>query len=132
MLFSDSWVVQRIVFESKRLDQAEEEAEEDLERREAELLAAQDKVRESLSRLRRLRKQKRLVVTKGHDMIRRGLDSLDELERVEAEESAAVEAVPPAEVVEEEVDWAAILGEPLDPALFGGTPAEAAGTSGGA
>ena len=30
------------------------------------------------------------------------------------------------------VDWAAILGEPLDPALFGGTAVEAAGSSGGA
>jgi len=114
------------------LKQAKREARESLISRRDELLRAQEAFNEASARLIRLDRQEESVVERGRDMVRRGLDSLDELERVEAEESAAVEAVPPVGVVEEEVDWAAMLGEPLDPALFGGTPAEAAGTSGGA
>ncbi|KFY32640.1 hypothetical protein V493_00005 [Pseudogymnoascus sp. VKM F-4281 (FW-2241)] len=53
---------------------------------------------ETLSKLLRLRKQKRLIRTRGKDMLRRGLKTLDELdaaeeaERVASEKRDAVEA----------------------------------------
>lgn len=46
---------------------------------------------ETLSKLLRLRKQKRLIRTRGKDMLRRGLKTLDELDAAEEAERAAVE-----------------------------------------
>ncbi|OBT70528.1 hypothetical protein VF21_10439, partial [Pseudogymnoascus sp. 05NY08] len=41
---------------------------------------------ETLSKLLRLRKQKRLIRTRGKDMLRRGLKTLDELDAAEEAE----------------------------------------------
>ncbi|OBT49711.1 hypothetical protein VE04_10242 [Pseudogymnoascus sp. 24MN13] len=46
---------------------------------------------ETLSKLLRLRKQKRLIRTRGKDMLRRGLKTLDELDAAEAADRAAAE-----------------------------------------
>lgn len=86
----------RIVAESKRLDQAEVEAEELFRERRAALLKAQQDLDEALGRLDRLRRQKRLVVTRGADMVRRGLESLDDLEAAEQRESDAAVAMQAA------------------------------------
>lgn len=51
---------------------------------------------ETLSKLLRLRKQKRLIRTRGKDMLRRGLKTLDELDAAEAAERAATEAAEAA------------------------------------
>ncbi|ELR03271.1 hypothetical protein GMDG_08893, partial [Pseudogymnoascus destructans 20631-21] len=46
---------------------------------------------ETLSKLLRLRKQKRLIRTRGKDMLRRGLKTLDELDAAEEAERVAAE-----------------------------------------
>lgn len=74
---------------------------------ETELLALQQQVNERIARLTRLRKQKKMVVSKGHDMIRRGLRSLDELEeaeRLEAEAAIDVQALGGFGVI----DWSSL------------------------
>lgn len=63
-------------------DQALELAEEEAERAQA--------------KVRRLRRQRRVLADKVHRMVRRGLDSLEELDRVEAEERRLSE-LPSAE-----------------------------------
>ncbi|KAL2196648.1 hypothetical protein P885DRAFT_37161 [Corynascus similis CBS 632.67] len=79
----------RIVDESKRLDREEQDAKESFRLERAALLEAQQCMDESLARLDRIRRQKRLLLTKGRDMVRRGLASLDEVEEAERQESAA-------------------------------------------
>jgi fatty acid/phospholipid biosynthesis enzyme len=46
---------------------------------------------ETLAKLLRLRKQKRLIRTRGKDMLRRGLKTLDELEAAEEADRVAAE-----------------------------------------
>lgn len=52
---------------------------------------------ETLSKLLRLRKQKRLIRTRGKDMLRRGLKTLDELDAAEEAERVAAEKQDAAE-----------------------------------
>jgi CO dehydrogenase/acetyl-CoA synthase beta subunit len=52
----------------------------------AQLEAAQRTALESASRIRRLEKQERFLKSKGKDMVRRGLKTLDELEEAEEKE----------------------------------------------
>jgi ABC-type transporter Mla subunit MlaD len=126
--------VTRIIDESRRLDREEQDAEEafrsersSLLEVQARLVESQRRLDESLARLDRIRRQKRQLLSKGGDMVRRGLASLDEMEEVERQESnAVVEAsVNGAFGV---MDWNAIFGtlpslEPLvDPGSSGGTP----------
>ena len=82
--------VTRIVEESNRLDREERDAEEAFRVERTALLEAQKRLDESLARLDRVRSQKRLLFSKGSDMVRRGLASLDEVEAVEQQESLAV------------------------------------------
>ena len=56
-------------------------------KREEERLDREEE--ETLSKLLRLRKQKRLIRTRGKDMLRRGLKTLDELDAAEEAERAA-------------------------------------------
>ena len=76
--------------ESKRLDSEEQDAEEAFRVERLALAEAQKRLDESLARLDRIRRQKRTLLSRGSDMIRRGLSSLDEMEDVEQRESAAV------------------------------------------
>lgn len=76
-------VATRLMAEKRRIESEEDSVE-------TELLALQQQVNERIARLTRLRKQKKMVVSKGHDMIRRGLRSLDELEEAERQEADAV------------------------------------------
>nr|XP_036577782.1 uncharacterized protein CTRU02_12302 [Colletotrichum truncatum]KAF6784841.1 hypothetical protein CTRU02_12302 [Colletotrichum truncatum] len=72
--------------EQKKVKQEEQEAEEALEILQTQLAAA-------LGRLSRLRKQKRFLKERGSDLIRRGMQSVDEWEeeeRVVAAQEAAV------------------------------------------
>ncbi|KAL0942007.1 uncharacterized protein CTRU02_204770 [Colletotrichum truncatum] len=57
--------------EQKKVEQEEQEAEEALEILQTQLAAA-------LGRLSRLRKQKRFLKERGSDLIRRGIQSVDE------------------------------------------------------
>ncbi len=52
---------------------------------------------ETLSKLLRLRKQKRLIRTRGKDMLRRGLKTLDELDAAEEAERVAAEKLAQTE-----------------------------------
>jgi hypothetical protein len=52
----------------------------------AQLEAAQRSALESAARIRRLKKQEKFLKSKGKDMVRRGLKTLDELEEVEEKE----------------------------------------------
>ncbi|KAF4982161.1 hypothetical protein FDECE_17563 [Fusarium decemcellulare] len=79
--------VTRIIEEAKRLEKAEEAAEELLSSRREALRLAQRELDESLSQLESCRKRKKELVSRGVEMTRRGLDSLDELEEVERAES---------------------------------------------
>ncbi|AEO54338.1 hypothetical protein MYCTH_77342 [Thermothelomyces thermophilus ATCC 42464] len=80
----------RIVDESKRLDRLEQDAKEALRADHDSLAKAQRRLDESLARLDRIRRQKRSLLSRGSEMVRRGLASLDELEEVEQQESGAV------------------------------------------
>ncbi len=102
----------RIIFEHRRLEREEEAAEAVIEDAEA-------KLREGLARLKRLRKQKKLVREKGVQMVERGLKDLDELEALEAAEAQATTSAAAAAIV----DW-----PPVD--LGGWNFASVEGTSG--
>lgn len=86
-----SGLVSRIIRESRALDLKEAAEEELLQSRCEGLQRAQSELDESLSRLETCRKRRRQLVSRGIEMTRRGLDSLEELER--AEEVAAAEDV---------------------------------------
>lgn len=104
------FVVGRIISESKRLNKEEESAEELLASRRAALRQAQADLDESLNRLERLRKQKRQLISKGNEMARLGLQSLDELEAEERKESDAVIEVQSLGGVDL-IDWNAVAGD---------------------
>lgn len=116
-------VVGRIISESKRLDQEEERAEE-------QMLKAQAELNEALARLARLRRQKRQLVTKGQQMTRLGLQSLDELEEEERRESEAVIDAQSLGAIDV-LDWNAVFGDALLNAA-GDTAVIGAGNSSGA
>lgn len=65
--------------EEHRIETAEMVAEESLRR-------AQQQMTEAVNRLSRLRQQKKLLKTRGRDLLARGLKSLDELEALEEKE----------------------------------------------
>jgi hypothetical protein len=76
------------------------------DRLSAEMEAAINQAQEAMAKQLRLRKQQKLLKTRGAEMLRRGLKSLDELD--EAEERERAEAATPA-------------SPPREP-LFGGGP----------
>ncbi|TPX17587.1 uncharacterized protein E0L32_012121 [Thyridium curvatum] len=73
----------RLLSEKRRLEAAEKTTE-------AELLEAQRLLNEKLARLMRLRMQKESLISRGKEMVRRGLEDLDALDEVERRESDAV------------------------------------------
>jgi hypothetical protein len=122
-LFADFVKVDRILSEQRRLEAEEEAAESSLLLIQSDLVRVQRDLNERLARLARLRRQKRLLVDKGKEMVRRNLESLDELEEVERRE---LEAVVPASGAFDGIVWGAVdfssLGpEPADPDSLGGT-----------
>jgi hypothetical protein len=74
---------------------------------EAELEKVQQRLNETLARLMRLRRQKEMIVSKGVEMVRRGLKDLDELDEVVQAESAAVVDARLQGAVDV-IDWSAI------------------------
>ncbi|KID82168.1 hypothetical protein MGU_10519 [Metarhizium guizhouense ARSEF 977] len=125
-----SVLVGRIISESKRLNREEESAEELLASRREALRQAQADLDESLNRLERLRKQKRQLLSKGNEMTRLGLQSLDELDEEERRESEAVidaQSFGATDVL----DWNAVFGDALLN-VAGDTAVIGAGNSSGA
>ncbi|KAH0419547.1 hypothetical protein CcaCcLH18_14363 [Colletotrichum camelliae] len=102
--------------EQKKVEREEEEAEEALEVLQTQLAAA-------LGRLSRLRKQKKFVKERGSDLIRRGMQSVDEWEAeeraLEAQESRVMEDLS-LWGAQNESDWSSLgmgfvdLGIPPD------------------
>lgn len=112
----------RINTESERLEREEEKAEE-------QMMAAQVALNEALNRLARLRRQKRALKSKGEEMVRRGLQSLDELEEAEQNEASAEEVAHldgsfRDYSAEAQADlWSSLgLGDFVLPVESGGTP----------
>jgi len=122
----------RLLSEQKRLEQSEEEAAK----------ALQDAQREAsiqLARLDRIRIQKRSLVTRSAELVRRGVQSLDELEEIERQESEAV-FLAQSHCATDVIDWNmlglssvdALLGVPLDSGgvgFSGGTAEQGVGSS---
>ncbi|ELR02145.1 hypothetical protein GMDG_08793 [Pseudogymnoascus destructans 20631-21] len=77
---------------------------------------------ETLSKLLRLRKQKRLIRTRGKDMLRRGLKTLNELDAAEEAERVAAEKCDAVEAEEQAVSAASssVIGTPAssDPLAY--------------
>ena len=61
-------------------------------RLQREVQEIQQQMAEKLARLRRLRSQEKALREKASEMIRRGVEDLDELERLETEERQGAEA----------------------------------------
>lgn len=112
-----------MVLEKRRIEREEKETEE-------AVAEAQRVLSEKLARLFRLRRQKEQVLLKAKDMVARGLRDLDELERVECEESEAVIDVQVAGAVDV-IDWSAVFGtgelSGVGPLLGSDAPIPAAG-----
>ena len=102
----------RLIAEKRRIEKEEDTTE-------SELLALQQQMNERISRLTRLRRQKKMVISRGHEMIRRGLKSLDELEEAERRESDAVIDVQVSGGLDV-VDWNVVFGDGFLPS--GDTP----------
>ncbi|CCF43076.1 hypothetical protein CH063_12889 [Colletotrichum higginsianum] len=90
----------RCMSEQRKIEKEEREAEEEMEVLQVQLSTA-------LGRLSRLRKQKRFLKDRGSELIRRGLQSLDELEAQDREVAEAE-----ARVEQDLVSWGA--GEVFD------------------
>lgn len=93
----------RITSEHKKLRLQEREAEE-------QLAEYQRKATEALSRLSRIRSQRESLVTRGAEMVNRGLKSLDELDEAERAESEAVMNVQLSGGVDV-IDWNAVFAD---------------------
>ena len=79
-----------------------------------ELLALQVQLNEKIARLMRLRKQRLAVVKRGHEMVRRGLKSMDELEAAERSESEQVASVVQSVEAFAPTDWSTVGLEEFD------------------
>ena len=115
----------KIVDEKRRLEREEETAEEELMRLQAESTRIHNLMNAQFSKITRLRRQRRQVEEKGLNMIQRGLNSMDELEKAEKDEAAALEL---AQSNGSYLDWSAIseqetleslgLGSFIDPSSW--------------
>jgi hypothetical protein len=107
-------VVTRVISEAQRLGRKESELEEEFLKKRAALRAAQAEFDQSLDLLERARRQRQSLVTRGREMTRRGLESLEELEsseRVEREATIDVQSLVHADVIDwGSVDFGSLLG----------------------
>jgi hypothetical protein len=113
--FADvSFLVDRILREQRRLEAEEDSTTDDLLQTQRDLDFLQKKLNERLARLSRLRRQKRMLISKGTKMVQENLanmDAVDESDRVEAErltaESQVVADVHAMGAVDV-IDWSAV------------------------
>ena len=83
----------RIIDEAKRLDDQEAAVEALLNSRRENLKRAQRELDESLSQLESCRRRKRLLVSRGVELTKKGVNTLEELERIDQQESLLTEDV---------------------------------------
>lgn len=106
--------LRRIGEEKDRLDREEQLAEESLLRLQKELkedlVRKQRSIDEAVGRLIRLRHQKEFLRKRGVKMVQRGLQSLDELDELEAAEMAGGQVAETSGATEwPELDWDALM-----------------------
>lgn len=129
------FLVDRVLQEQHRLEAEEEIAEQGF-------LQAQQLLNESAARLMRLKKQKRFLVSKGKEMVRRNLadlDALEEEERLEEAERLRGEESPMHSLENGGgvLDWSTLDlsgGDPrvlADPGSSGGIVEQGVGSVGG-
>ncbi|RFN47324.1 hypothetical protein FIE12Z_8426 [Fusarium flagelliforme] len=101
-----SYVARKVAKEQRRLEEAEEKVEGEFMLLQAESTRIHNEMNAKLAQITRLRRQRRQVESKGLDMLRRGLNSIDELEQAEKDENAAFE-----QAISEGTfhDWSAIV-----------------------
>jgi hypothetical protein len=104
--------VSRFIQEKRRIEREEKVTEGDLLVLQRQMEENQRQLSEKLSRLARLRRQKEVILSKGKEMVIRGLKDLDELEQVEQAEMEAVIDVQ-AQGAVGVIDWSTVLGESL-------------------
>ncbi|KAH7200729.1 hypothetical protein BKA60DRAFT_612619 [Fusarium oxysporum] len=90
----------------RRLEEAEAKVEGEFMLLQAESTRIHNEMNAKLAQITRLRRQRRQVESKGLDMLRRGLNTIDELEQAEKDENAAFE-----QAISEGTfhDWSAIV-----------------------
>lgn len=115
--FANGLLAQRLAAEKERLDAAERQAERELLEQQQKLIEYQQQsmllsqqMNESFARLSRLREQRQQVNVRGEQMLRRGAESLDELDDMERAESEAVIDVQLNGGVDV-IDWNAVLAD---------------------
>ncbi|EXK78895.1 hypothetical protein FOQG_16451 [Fusarium oxysporum f. sp. raphani 54005] len=96
----------KVAKEQRRLEEAEAKVEGEFMLLQAESTRIHNEMNAKLAQITRLRRQRRQVESKGLDMLRRGLNTIDELEQAEKDENAAFE-----QAISEGTfhDWSAIV-----------------------
>ncbi|SCO78500.1 uncharacterized protein FRV6_02713 [Fusarium oxysporum] len=82
----------KIVDEKRRLEREEEAAEDELIKLQAESTRIHNDINTQFAKITHLRRQHRQVKVKGLDIIQRGLNSMDKLEKAEQNKQAALES----------------------------------------
>ncbi|SCO78418.1 uncharacterized protein FRV6_02631 [Fusarium oxysporum] len=82
----------KIIDEKRRLEREEEAAEDELIKLQAKSTRIHNNMNTQFAKITYLRRQRRQVEVKGLDMIQRGLNSMDELEKAEQNKQAALES----------------------------------------
>jgi hypothetical protein len=111
------FLVTKLVSQEKKLEQDEEDAGEDLLKLHEELAELQTRMAAAAGRLSRLRKTRSKVKERRSEMVRRGLQGLEEedalLDMVDAHERWVVHDIQ-AQGIPNDVDWATLgLGDEL-------------------
>jgi hypothetical protein len=90
---------------------------------ELDIEKAEEVLTETLARLARLRRQKRVLRERGTELFSRGVREVDEVDGVRSQEEAILaeqQAIGDAQAsgAVDMLDWSSILGSDLDPSLF--------------
>jgi uncharacterized membrane protein YccC len=119
---ADVFVVTQLLSERETLSRDESVAEQSLLAAHAQMSEAQRLLSESLARLSQLRARRAELEDRGKFMVRRGLESLDDLgDDSRAESEAVVDAQSHGAL--DAIDWNAVLSDPF---VFDGSPSGAA------
>lgn len=101
---------ERLAAEKERIDAEERQTEQELLLHQQKMMELTQSMNESFARLSRLREQRQQINVRGEQMLRKGAQSLDELDDMERAESEAVVDVQLNGGVDV-IDWNAILAD---------------------
>jgi hypothetical protein len=102
------FVAERLAAEKERIDAEERQTEQQLLQNQQRMMELTQSMNESFARLSRLREQRQQINVRGEQMLRRGAQSLDELDDIERAESEAVTDVQLNGGVDV-IDWNAVF-----------------------